>query len=120
MTTPIDEWLARVQLLSDQPEFIQTVSDISMGKLGFVFKLSPAEWRTELTKKGQKLVLINTLLDDAIPAAAEALNVTWPKTYVDPLNNFGDILLFCFTGDRRRRKKMEVRREVAARSLSRQ
>ena len=120
MTTPIDEWLARVQLLSDQPEFIQTVSDISMGKLGFVFELDEGEWRTALVEKGQPKVLIKSFLRTTIPAAAEALNVTWPKTYVDPFNNFGDILLFCFTGDRRRRKKMEVRREVAARSLSRQ
>ena len=78
MTTPVDEWLARVQLLSDQPEFIQTVSNISMGKLGFAFKLSPAEWRTELTKEGQKLVLINRFVRTTIPAAAKALNVTWP------------------------------------------
>jgi len=58
ITTPVVEWLVRVELLSDQAEVISKVSNISMGKLGLVFNLKPDDWRTKLKNNGQEDVLI--------------------------------------------------------------
>jgi len=73
VNTSVADWLAQDGLLKTKKSFIAAVEDISTGELGFVFKLDADEWRKKLVEKKQADVLINTLLEDYIPAAAREL-----------------------------------------------